>query len=178
MPVDITDPDGLERAAATIRSEPGPVDIVVANAGAMLAAPFESAATEEWDRMLDVNVRGLLRTGRAFAGDLIAAAADGRAADLVHVGSIGGHEVFPGYAVYGATKAAVAHLTRNLRASSAHAACACGRSSPGWSPPSWATIWPMPATGRRWVRCARRSGPCRPRTSPRRSRSPWPRPRG
>jgi NADP-dependent 3-hydroxy acid dehydrogenase YdfG len=65
--------------------------------------------------MLDVNVRGLLRTGRAFAADLLAAAADGRPADLVHVGSIGGHETFPDYGVYCATKAAVAHLTRNLR---------------------------------------------------------------
>jgi NADP-dependent 3-hydroxy acid dehydrogenase YdfG len=114
--VDISDSYALERAAETIRAELGPVDIVVANAGAMLAAPFESAPTDEWDRMLDVNVRGLLRTGRAFADDLIAAATDGRAADLVHVGSIGAHEVFPNYAVYGATKAAVAHVTRNLRA--------------------------------------------------------------
>jgi NADP-dependent 3-hydroxy acid dehydrogenase YdfG len=116
VPVDVTDPDALERAAATIRAELGPVDLVVANAGAMLAAPFESAPTDEWDRMLDVNVRGLLRTGRAFADDLIAAATDGRPADLVHVGSLGARDVFPNYAVYGATKAAVAHLTRNLRA--------------------------------------------------------------
>jgi NADP-dependent 3-hydroxy acid dehydrogenase YdfG len=112
---DVSDPEALDRAAASIRAELGPVDLVVANAGAMLAAPFESAPLTEWDRMLDVNVRGLLLTGRAFAGDLIAAAERGGPADLVHVGSIGGHEVFPEYAVYGATKAAVAHLTRNLR---------------------------------------------------------------
>jgi NADP-dependent 3-hydroxy acid dehydrogenase YdfG len=116
VPVDVTDPAALERAAARIRAELGAVDLVVANAGAMLAAPFESAPLAEWDRMLDVNVRGLLHTGRAFAGDLIAAAERGGPADLVHVGSIGAHEVFPQYAVYGATKAAVAHLTRNLRA--------------------------------------------------------------
>ena len=116
VPTDVSDPAALERAAETIRAALGPVDLVVANAGAMLAAPYESASPGEWDRMLDVNVRGLLWTGRAFATDLIAAAADGRPADLVHVGSIGAHEVFPGYALYGATKAAVAHLTRNLRA--------------------------------------------------------------
>jgi len=74
-----------------------------------------AADVAEWDHMLDVNVRGLLRTGRAFAADLLAVAADGRPADLVHVGSIGGHEMFPDYGVYCATKAAVAHLTRNLR---------------------------------------------------------------
>jgi NADP-dependent 3-hydroxy acid dehydrogenase YdfG len=115
-PTDVSDPDAIARAADDIRSALGRVDLVVANAGAMLAAPFERADTREWDRMLDLNVRGLLRTGRAFADDLIAAAAEGGRADLVHVGSIGGHVVFPAYAVYGATKAAVAHLTRNLRA--------------------------------------------------------------
>ena len=67
--------------------------------------------------MIELNVRGLLRTGRAFADDLLAdRGRRARRADLVHVGSVGGHLVFPTYAVYGATKAAVAHLTRNLRA--------------------------------------------------------------
>jgi NADP-dependent 3-hydroxy acid dehydrogenase YdfG len=113
---DVSDPDALDAAATTIRRELGRIDLVVANAGAMLAAPFESADVAEWDRMLDVNVSGLLRTGRAFAGDLLAAAAAGRAADLVHVGSIGSHLVLPNYAVYVGTKAAVAHITRNLRA--------------------------------------------------------------
>ena len=113
---DVADPDAVATAAEAIRRELGRVDLVVANAGLMLAAPFASADVTEWDRMLDVNVRGLLRTGRAFAGDLLAAAAEGRPADLVHIGSVGGHETFPDYGVYCATKAAVAHLTRNLRA--------------------------------------------------------------
>lgn len=101
--------------AARVRDQLGPVDLVVANAGVMLPAPFASADQDAWNQMLDINVRGLLETGQAFAADLLAAGADGRPADLVHVGSIAGHLVFPTYAVYGATKAAVAHLTRNLR---------------------------------------------------------------
>jgi NADP-dependent 3-hydroxy acid dehydrogenase YdfG len=113
---DVTEPDGIERAADEIRGELGRVDLVVANAGAMLAAPFEQADTAEWDRMLDVNLSGLLATGRAFADDLIAAGEAGERADLVHVGSLGARDVFPQFAVYGATKAAVAHLSRNLRA--------------------------------------------------------------
>jgi NADP-dependent 3-hydroxy acid dehydrogenase YdfG len=112
---DVTDPEALERLAEDVRAELGPVDLVVANAGVMLAAPFEQADTAEWDRMLDTNVRGLVHTGRTFARDLLDAAAEGGPADLVFVGSIAGHQVFPNYGVYGATKAAVAHLTRNLR---------------------------------------------------------------
>jgi NADP-dependent 3-hydroxy acid dehydrogenase YdfG len=113
---DVSDQGSVNRAAGVIRAELGRVDLVVANAGVMLAAPFESADTVEWDRMVGTNVNGLLYTGRSFADDLLAAAEEGRPADLVHVGSIGGHQVFPTYAVYTATKAAVAHLTRNLRA--------------------------------------------------------------
>lgn len=115
LATDVQDPDAVASAAERARSELGPVDLVVANAGTMLAAPFESADTAEWDRMLDTNVRGLLRVGRAFVDDLLAAAQAGRQADLVHVGSVGGHQTFPNYAVYCATKAAVQHLTRNLR---------------------------------------------------------------
>ena len=88
LATDVTDPAAIERAAGQVRAELGRVDLVVANAGAMLAAPFETADTAEWDRMIELNVRGLLRTGRAFAGDLLAAAADGAPADLVHVGSV------------------------------------------------------------------------------------------
>ena len=113
---DVADRDAMNAAAATIRSAFGQVDLVVANAGVMLGAPFESAPTAEWDQMINTNITGLLHTGRAFIDDLLAVAADGKPADLVHVGSVGGHLVFPNYGVYTATKAAVAHLTRNLRA--------------------------------------------------------------
>jgi NADP-dependent 3-hydroxy acid dehydrogenase YdfG len=115
VPVDVSDRDAFGTAAADVRARLGRVDLVVANAGAMLGAPFEEADVAEWDRMIDVNLRGLLTTGRAFADDLIAAAAAGGAADLVHVSSVGGHLAFPNYGVYCATKAAVSHLTRNLR---------------------------------------------------------------
>src|SRR5690606_503542 len=113
---DVSDQESVYAAASVIRAQLGRVDLVVANAGVMLPAPFESADTVEWDRMVGTNVSGLLYTGRAFANDLIAAAEEGGPADLVHVGSIGGHLILPSYAVYFATKAAVAHLTRNLRA--------------------------------------------------------------
>jgi NADP-dependent 3-hydroxy acid dehydrogenase YdfG len=115
VPTDVTDPASLAHAAATVRAELGRPDLVVANAGVMLGAPFAAAEPVEWSAMVDTNVSGLLHTGKAFVDDLLAAAADGRPADLVHVGSVASHEVFPGYAVYSATKAGVAALTRGLR---------------------------------------------------------------
>jgi NADP-dependent 3-hydroxy acid dehydrogenase YdfG len=112
IPADVARPDG---PTDRVHEALGPVDLVVANAGVMLGAPFEEADPDEWRQMLDVNVGGLLATGRAFIGDLLAAAKLGRPADLVHVGSVGGHQSFPNYGVYCATKAAVEHLTRTLR---------------------------------------------------------------
>jgi NADP-dependent 3-hydroxy acid dehydrogenase YdfG len=81
----------------------------------MLAAAFDRADVAEWERMLDVNVRGVLWTGRAFVDDLLEVAAEGMPADLINVGSIAGELAYPGYGVYNATKAAVARLTANLR---------------------------------------------------------------
>jgi NADP-dependent 3-hydroxy acid dehydrogenase YdfG len=115
VPADVTDPESLARAAATIHAELGRPDLIVANAGVMLGAPFAAAEPVEWSAMVGTNVSGLLNTGKAFVDDLLVAAAHGRPADLVHVGSIASHEVFPGYAVYSATKAGVTALTRGLR---------------------------------------------------------------
>lgn len=112
---DLTEPGAAARVAEQVRAALGPVDLVVANAGVMLPAPFERGDLREWDQMLDLNVRALIATGHAFADDLLAAGAAGRPADLVHVGSIASHVTFPNYAVYGATKAAIIQLTRNLR---------------------------------------------------------------
>jgi NADP-dependent 3-hydroxy acid dehydrogenase YdfG len=111
VPADVAKDDLTGRVHAAV----GPVDLVVANAGVMLGAPFEHAEPGEWQQMVDTNVSGLLNTGRAFIDDLLEAAAQGRAADLVHVGSVGGHNLYPSYGVYCATKAFVEHLTKNLR---------------------------------------------------------------
>ncbi|WP_410876301.1 SDR family oxidoreductase [Nocardia sp. A7] len=113
--VDVSVRQSVLDAAAQVRAAFGSVDLVVANAGVMLGAPFEQGAIDEWDQMVGTNINGLLYTGRAFIDDLLATANAGRSADLVFVGSIGGHVAFPNYGVYCATKAAVAHLTRNLR---------------------------------------------------------------
>ncbi|WP_225822285.1 SDR family oxidoreductase [Streptomyces naphthomycinicus] len=112
---DVTDDASVEAARERIHETFGAVDLVVNNAGVMLPNPIAEGRLDEWQRMLDTNVAGVLRVVRAFSADLLAAAARGGTADLVNVSSIGAHVPFPNYAVYGATKAAVTYLSQSLR---------------------------------------------------------------
>ncbi|MEU8029022.1 SDR family oxidoreductase [Streptomyces sp. NPDC049099] len=112
---DVTDDTSVTTARDLVHETFGPVDLVVNNAGVMLPNPVGEGRLDEWQRMLDTNVAGVLRIIRAFTADLVGTAAEGRTADLVNVSSIGAHIPFPHYAVYGATKAAVTHLSQSLR---------------------------------------------------------------
>jgi len=112
---DVTDDASVEAARELVHAAFGAADLVVNNAGVMLPNPVGAGRLDEWQRMLDTNVTGVLRIIRAFTADLVAAGAGGRAADLVNISSIGAHVPFPDYAVYGATKAAVTYLSQSLR---------------------------------------------------------------
>ncbi|MEV6795048.1 SDR family oxidoreductase [Streptomyces sp. NPDC051320] len=112
---DVTDQRSVDAAVARVHEVYGPVDLLVNGAGVMLPNPVDDGRIDEWQRMLDTNVTGALRMIRAFTPDLLAAAADGRTADLVNISSIGAHVMFPNYAVYGATKAALTYLSESLR---------------------------------------------------------------
>jgi NADP-dependent 3-hydroxy acid dehydrogenase YdfG len=112
--VDVTRTDDVLSVAEQIGDRLGRPDLVVANAGVMLAAAIEKGRADEWQRMLDLNVAGLLDTVRAFTPALLDAAAHGPA-DLVTISSVAARQRFDGYAVYGATKAAVTALSEGLR---------------------------------------------------------------
>ncbi|MGY0060629.1 SDR family oxidoreductase [Streptomyces sp. LZ34] len=115
VPVDVTDEAAVAAGVARVHDAFGPVDLVVNGAGVMLPNPVEAGRADEWTRMVDTNLTGALRVVGAFTQDLLAAAADGRPADLVNISSIGAHMTFPNYAVYSATKAALTHLSASLR---------------------------------------------------------------
>ncbi|WP_431676704.1 SDR family oxidoreductase [Kitasatospora sp. KL5] len=115
VPADVTDQQSVDAAAALVGDGFGRVDLVVAAAGVMLPNPVDDGRIDEWSRMIDTNLTGVLRTVRAFTGDLVASAAGGGPADLVTVSSIASHVSFPNYAVYSATKAALTHLAASLR---------------------------------------------------------------
>ena len=114
--LDVTSQASVDAGVQQIHEQLGRPDLVVNAAGVMLAAPIEDGRLDDWTRMIDTNVTGVLRLVQAFTPDLISAAGDGRTADLVNISSIGAHVVFPGYAVYGATKAALTQLSTSLRA--------------------------------------------------------------
>jgi NADP-dependent 3-hydroxy acid dehydrogenase YdfG len=115
VPADVTDPTALEAAGALVAERLGPVDLVVANAGVMLPSPVEELRAPEWRRMVDLNLLGVLETVRVFLPALLDASARGDTADLMLISSLGARATFPGYAVYGATKAAVSYLAASWR---------------------------------------------------------------
>ncbi|MFC8716211.1 SDR family oxidoreductase [Kitasatospora sp. NPDC057198] len=115
VPADVTDQASVDAAQRLVHDAFGRVDLLVNAAGVMLPNPVDDGRIDEWTRMIDTNLTGALRTIRAFGPDLVAAAAAGATADLVDISSIGADVVFPNYAVYGATKAALTQLSAALR---------------------------------------------------------------
>lgn len=117
VPVDITDPAAAESAVAQVVAELGRLDTVVNNAGLMLVGPVADAPPDEWQRMIDINVHGMLHISRAALPHLIRAAAGSprHVADLVNISSTAGRVARPGTAVYNLTKFGVNAFTEALR---------------------------------------------------------------
>jgi NADP-dependent 3-hydroxy acid dehydrogenase YdfG len=89
----------------------GRVDVLINNAGVMPLSPLEALKVDEWDRMIDVNIRGVLH-GIAAVLPLMQAQRSGQ---LVNIASIGAYRVVPTGAVYCATKYAVRAISEGLR---------------------------------------------------------------
>ncbi|ABC82973.1 SDR family oxidoreductase [Anaeromyxobacter dehalogenans] len=109
--LDVTSLEDMQRFVAFARERFGRVDVIVNNAGVMPLSPLSALKVDEWNRMIDVNIRGVLH-GIAATLPLMEAQGSGH---VVNVSSIGGHVTFPGSAVYCATKYAVVAITDSLR---------------------------------------------------------------
>ncbi|MBK3576615.1 SDR family NAD(P)-dependent oxidoreductase [Streptomyces sp. MBT65] len=114
---DITDRARAEAAVQRSVEHFGRLDTLVNNAGLMLLGPVVGADAEEWDRMIAVNIQGLLHTTRAALPHLLTAADEGprRVADIVNISSIAGRVAWNGYGVYNLTKFGVNGFTESLR---------------------------------------------------------------
>jgi 3-hydroxy acid dehydrogenase / malonic semialdehyde reductase len=110
--LDVRDRAAVERALAGLPGEWSAIDILVNNAGlAAGLAPLQSGDPDDWDRMIDTNVKGLLYVTRAVLPGMI----ERGKGHVVNIGSIAGHDTYPNGAVYCASKAAVDRITTGLR---------------------------------------------------------------
>ena len=89
----------------------GRIDVIINNAGLMPQSPLDRLKIDEWDRMIDVNIKGVLY-GIAAALPHMEAQKSGH---IINVSSVAGHKVRPGSSVYAATKYAVRALSEGLR---------------------------------------------------------------
>ncbi|ROR92833.1 SDR family NAD(P)-dependent oxidoreductase [Nocardioides aurantiacus] len=114
---DVSDAEQAVAAVVQTVETLGRLDTVVNNAGVMLLGPVVDAPVEEWDRMVDLNVKGLLYVAHAALPHLLEAAQDGprQVADLVNVSSVAGRVARNGSGVYNATKHAVGAFSESLR---------------------------------------------------------------
>lgn len=113
--VDVTDLDDVRAFTTTARQRFGRIDVMVNNAGVMPLSPLNALKIDEWNRMLDVNVRGVLH-GIAAALPIMQTQGSGH---FVNIASVGAYEVVPTAAVYCATKFAVRAISEGLRQESA-----------------------------------------------------------
>ena len=117
LETDVTAEDEARAAVAATTERFGRLDTVVANAGVMLLGPIEDAPVQEWEQMIDLNIRGLLYTSHAALPHLLAAAAGAprQVADLVLISSVAGRVARSGSGVYNLTKHGVGAFGESLR---------------------------------------------------------------
>ncbi|HET8656210.1 MAG TPA: SDR family NAD(P)-dependent oxidoreductase [Longimicrobiaceae bacterium] len=112
LPLDVRDAGVVTRVLEDLPSGWGEIDVLVNNAGLSRGLePLGEGEIRDWEEMIDTNVKGLLYVTRAVLPGMVQR---GRG-HVVNIGSTAGHEVYPGGAVYCATKHAVHALTQGMR---------------------------------------------------------------
>ena len=108
---DVTKHDQVKNLVDTAVKEYGRVDVMLNNAGVMPQSPLERLKIDEWDRLIDVNIKGVLY-GIAAALPHMKQQQSGH---IINVSSVAGHKIRAGSVVYAATKHAVRALSEGLR---------------------------------------------------------------
>jgi NADP-dependent 3-hydroxy acid dehydrogenase YdfG len=108
---DVTNIDQVRRLVDAAVQTYGRIDVMINNAGLMPQSPLERLKIDEWNRMIDVNIKGVL-FGIAAALPYMQAQRGGH---IINVSSVAGHKVRPGSVVYAATKHAVRTISEGLR---------------------------------------------------------------
>ncbi|WP_028877869.1 SDR family oxidoreductase [Terasakiella pusilla] len=111
MACDVTDARQVDQLAKLALDEFGRIDVLVNNAGVMPLSFFSEKKLDEWNQMIDVNIRGVLH-GIAAVMDTMNAQQSGH---IINIASVAGHVVTPSSGVYSATKFAVRAISEGLR---------------------------------------------------------------
>ncbi|WP_300478614.1 SDR family oxidoreductase [Shewanella sp.] len=109
--VDVTDAAAIKTAITQAEAQFGPVGCLINNAGVMLLGQIDVQDPNEWSRMLNINVMGVLNGIHAVLADMKAR----KTGTIINVSSVAGRKTFPNHAAYCATKFAVHALTENIR---------------------------------------------------------------
>ncbi|WP_406388725.1 SDR family oxidoreductase [Streptomyces sp. NBC_00211] len=125
--LDVTDSADVREFVAAARERYGRLDVLVNNAGVMPLSPLDALKVDEWDRTIDVNVRGVLH-GIAAALPVMRAQGGGH---FVNIASVGAYEVCATAAVYCASKFAVRAISEGLRQESPDGSIRVTLVSPG-----------------------------------------------
>lgn len=109
--LDVTAREDVQAFVDAARAAYGRIDVIINNAGVMPLSPMASLKVDEWDRTVDVNIKGVLHGIAA----VLPAMNDQGAGQIINIASTGGHVVSPTAAVYCATKYAVRAISEGLR---------------------------------------------------------------
>jgi NADP-dependent 3-hydroxy acid dehydrogenase YdfG len=109
--IDVSKREDLTSFVKKARDRFGRLDVLISNAGLMPLSPLDDLKVDEWDRMIDVNIKGVLY-GIAAALPVFRKQGSGH---FINVSSVAGHRVGPNGAVYSATKFAVRAISEGLR---------------------------------------------------------------
>lgn len=110
-PTDVTDERSVQQLARTTLDAFGRIDILINNAGIMPLSPISKLKVEEWDRMIDVNIKGVLYCVAATLPTML----EQGSGHIINVSSVAGRRPFPSGTVYSATKFAVRAISQGLR---------------------------------------------------------------
>lgn len=109
--VDVTDLEAMKSAIKEGEEKFGKVDLLVNCAGIMLLGHPETQDYNEWDRMIDVNIKGILTGTNIVLKDMVAR----NSGTIINISSIAGRKTFNNHSVYCGTKFAVHAITENIR---------------------------------------------------------------
>ncbi|CAM4081013.1 SDR family oxidoreductase [Vreelandella rituensis] len=108
---DVTDRDQVEALATAAKETYGRIDVLVNNAGLMPLSPLDQLKVDEWEQMIDVNIKGVLYG----IASVLPTMREQHVGHIINLSSVAGHKVFPASAVYSATKYAVKALSEGIR---------------------------------------------------------------